>query len=264
MILPLLLLAAQAPAAPTVAASPGGLPQRLEAIARHVPGKLGVTVLHLDRGTRAAVRGDVPAPMASVFKLPLAVAVLRRAQEQGIALSLPVHVLWEERNPGWSPLAQRIPRSGLDLSLDALLEAAVSDSDNTAADTLLRWMRGPEEVMRLLRRLGLGGFRIDRSERELAYDLWGLGRPGKPEALETLLTRLEGIPKERRLAAMKRFSADPRDQATPAALVDLLAALEAGRLLDPVHTARPDSPRKWPWATRPDRSARETPASRWP
>ena len=37
---------------------------------------------------------------------------------------------------------------------------------------------------------------------------------------------------------MSRFSADPRDQATPAALVDLLAALEAGRLLDPGHTAR--------------------------
>jgi beta-lactamase class A len=228
-----LLLAAQALASPA-----GGLQQRLEDLARHVPGKLGVAVLDLDRGTRVAVHGTVPAPMASVFKLPLAVAVLRRTQEQGIALSTPVHVRWEDRNPGWSPLAQRVPPSGLDLPLEALLEAMVSESDNTAADVLLRWMKGPPEVMRVLERLGIGGIRIDRSERELAYDLWGLQPTPAPEPLDALLGRMERVPKERRLEVTRRFSADPRDHATPVALVDLLAALQAGRLLDSGHTAR--------------------------
>jgi beta-lactamase class A len=37
---------------------------------------------------------------------------------------------------------------------------------------------------------------------------------------------------------LRRFSADPRDEASPAALVELLARLEAGSLLDPPHTAR--------------------------
>jgi len=228
-----LLLAAQAPATPA-----GPLSQRLEDITRRVPGRLGVAVVDLDRGTRVAVHGDVPAPMASVFKLPLAIAVLRRTQEQAIPLSTPVHVLWEERNPGWSPLAQRVPRAGLDLSLESLLEAMVSESDNTAADVLLRWMKGPPEVMPILQRLGVGGIRIDRSERELAYDLWGLQPTATPEPLEALLARMERVPKERRLEATRRFSADPRDQAAPFALVDLLSALQAGRLLDPGHTAR--------------------------
>jgi len=228
-----LLLAAQAPATPA-----GPLSQRLEDITRRVPGRLGVAVVDLDRGTRVAVHGDVPAPMASVFKLPLAIAVLRRTQEQAIPLSSPVHVLWEERNPGWSPLAQRVPRAGLDLSLESLLEAMVSESDNTAADVLLRWMKGPPEVMPILQRLGVGGIRIDRSERELAYDLWGLQPTATPEPLEALLARMERVPKERRLEATRRFSADPRDQAAPFALVDLLSALQAGRLLDPGHTAR--------------------------
>ena len=205
-----LLLAAQAPATPA-----GPLSQRLEDITRRVPGRLGVAVVDLDRGTRVAVHGDVPAPMASVFKLLLAVAVLRRTQEQAIPLSTPVHVLWEERNPGWSPLAQRVPRAGLDLSLESLLEAMVSESDNTAADVLLRWMKGPPEVMPILQRLGVGGIRIDRSERELAYDLWGLQPTATPEPLEALLARMERVPKERRLEATRRFSADPRDQASP-------------------------------------------------
>jgi len=176
--------------------------------------------------------------MASVFKLPLAVAVLRRTQEQGIPLALPVHVRWEDRNPGWSPLAQRVPREGLALSIEALLEATVSESDNTAADVLLRWMDGPPEVMRILRRLGVGGIRIARSERELALDLWGLEPPRAPEPLEELLKRMEGVPKERRLEAMKRFAEDARDTATPSALVELLSALQAGRLLDPGHATK--------------------------
>jgi len=228
-----LFLAASAFAAP---GSP--LQQKLESIARGVPGTLGVAVLDLDRGTRVAIRGDEPAPMASVFKLPVAVAVLRRAQEQGIPLTVPVHVRWEERNPGWSPLARRVPRDGLVLSLETLLASAVSESDNTAADVLLRWMSGPPEVMRILRRLGVGGIRIDRTERQLALDLWGLPPTRTPESLEELLARMEQAPKEQRLEAVKRFARDPRDRASPSALVDLLSALQAGRLLDPGHTAK--------------------------
>jgi beta-lactamase class A len=226
------------PAVSTFAAPAPSVQQRLESIARGVPGTLGVAILDLDRGTRVAIRGDEPAPMASVFKLPLAVTVLRRTQEEGIPLSTPVHLRWEERNPGQSPLAKRVPRDGLDLSIEALLAAMVSESDNTAADVLLRWMTGPPEVMRTLRRLGVGGIRIDRSERALALDLWGLQPTPKPEPLEALLARMGRVPTEQRLEAVKRFSKDPRDRATPSALVDLLSALQAGRLLDPGHTAK--------------------------
>ena len=225
-------------AAPAFAAPAPALQQKLESIARRVPGRLGVAVLDLDRGTRVAVRGGVAAPMASVFKLPLAVSVLRRAQERAIALTVPVHVRWEDRNPGWSPLAERVPRAGLDLSLEALLGAMVSESDNTAADVLLGWMDGPPEVMRVLERLGVRGIRIERSERQLAYDLWGLQPTATPEPLDALLARMEKVSKERRLEATRRFSADPRDRAAPSALVDLLSALQAGRLLDSGHTAR--------------------------
>ena len=226
------------PVVSAFAAPAPSLQQKLESLARGVPGTLGIAVLDLDRGTRVAIRGDEPAPMASVFKLPLAVTVLRRMQEQGIALSTTVHVRWEERNPGWSPLAQRVPRDGLDLTLEALLAAMVSESDNTAADVLLHWMNGPSEVMRILRRLGVGGIRIDRSERALALDLWGLQPTATPEPLEALQARMQAVPREQRLEAVKRFSKDPRDRATPSALVDLLSALQAGRLLDPGHTAK--------------------------
>jgi beta-lactamase class A len=225
-------------AAPTFAAAPGGLQADLDHLAATFPGRLGVAVRDLDSGERAAIRGGVPAPMASVFKLPTALAVLRRSQEQQVPLTTPVQVHWEDRSPGWSPLANRVPREGLTLSLDALLSAMVSESDNTAADALLRWMGGPEEVTRTLKQLGVAGVAVHRSEHALAYDLWGVTPPAKAESLEDLLARLGQVPRQRRLEAMKRFSADPRDEASPQALVELLARLEAGSLLDPSHTAR--------------------------
>jgi beta-lactamase class A len=222
-------------AAPTFAA-PGTLQADLDQLAATFPGRLGVAVLDLDSGARAAVRGTVPAPMASVFKLPTAVAVLRRAQEQQLPLSTPIRIAWDERSPGWSPLGARVPRGGLTLPLEAVLEAMVSDSDNTAADVLLRWMGGPTEVTATLKRLGVEGLAVHRSERAVAYDLWGVTSPPSPEPLEDLLARLERVPRPRRLEAMKRFSSDPRDQASPEALVELLARLEAGMLLDASHT----------------------------
>jgi beta-lactamase class A len=225
-------------AAPAFAAPADRLQQRLEAISQRLPGRLGVAVLDLDSGVRATIRGELPAPMASVFKLPVAIAALRRAQEQALPLSTLVHVGWDERSPGWSPLAARIPRSGLDLSLDALVETMVADSDNTAADVLLRWLGGPDEVTGTLRRLGARGIRVDRSERTLAYALGGAEAPQKPEPLDALMARLGRVSQARHLEALKRFSSDPRDQASPVALVDLLAALDAGRLLDASHTAR--------------------------
>lgn len=224
-------------ASPAFAAPADTLQQRLEAISQRFPGRLGVAVLDLDSGARAAIRGELRAPMASVFKLPVAVAVLRRTQEQALPLSTSVHVSWDERSPDWSPLAKRIPRDGLDLSLDALVETMVADSDNTAADALLRWLGGPGEVTATLQRLGFQGIRVDRSERTLAYALGGAEAPRKPEPLEALMARLGRVSEARHLEALKRFSSDPRDQASPVALVDLLAALDAGRLLDASHTA---------------------------
>src|SRR5262249_30803468 len=214
-------------AAPTFAAAPGGLQADLDHLAATFPRRLGVAVRDLDSGTRA-----------TVLKLPTAVAVLRRAQEQQLPLSTPVQVRWEDRSPGWSPLATRVRREGLTLSLDALLSAMVSESDNTAADALLRWMGGPEKVTQTLKRLGVEGVAVHRSEHGLAYDLWGVAPPSTPEGLEELLARLGQVPKPRRLEAMKRFLADPRDQASPEALVKLLAEIETGNLLDAPHTAR--------------------------
>ena len=239
-------------AAPAVAAPMSDVQARLDALVRSAPGRFGVAVLDLDSGARATVRGRTPAPMASVFKLPTAVAVLHRAQEESLPLSTVLQVRAEERAPGWSPLAARVPPAGLDLTLQALLESMVTESDNTAADVLLRWMGGPGEVIARLARLAVRGIRIDRNERGLSQAAWGLTPVVGSESLEALLARSRAVPAAQRRDAFRSFSKDPRDQASPEALVELLASLHSGKLLDPPHTrgllatmrATPTGPRR--------------------
>jgi beta-lactamase class A len=51
-----------------------------------------------------------------------------------------------------------------------LLAAAVSHSDNTAADVLLELVGGPAVVTAFLRAHGIQGMRIDRGEDEIARE----------------------------------------------------------------------------------------------
>ena len=58
-----------------------------------------------------------------------------------------------------------------------LLEAAVSHSDNTAADVLLNLVGGPSVVTAFLRNHGIRNMRVDRGEREIAEEFQGRSGP---------------------------------------------------------------------------------------
>jgi beta-lactamase class A len=109
-------------------------------------------------------------------------------------------------SPGRSPIREAHP-GGATLTVEALLRAAVRQSDNTASDALLRLAGGPDSVNAELRRLGIARIRVSRPYVRLGREVGG------------------------------RISAgDTRDTATPGAMAALLAALYAGRLLRPAET----------------------------
>ena len=81
---------------------------------------------------------------------------------------------------------------------------------------------------------GLSGIRVDRSEAELAFDTFG-ATPPPPGTWSpaTLDAAFAAVPEAKRRAAFDRFLADPRDTATPDALVLLLRDAQEGRRLSP-------------------------------
>ena len=222
----LLLLALQAPSP----ASRGALEARFRTAAASAGGEVGVSVLHLETGRGASLHGHDRFPMASVFKLPLAVAFLARVDRGALRLDQTVALGPADMRPA-GPLSERSPNGGLTLSLDELLEAMLVDSDNSAADVLLPLAGGPEVVTARLDEAGLGDIRVDRSEAELAFDSFGVSPyPPRTQWTLTVIRRaIETSPESARREALAKFLADPRDTATPDAIVQLLRQIDEGR-----------------------------------
>jgi beta-lactamase class A len=210
------------------------LEAKIRTIAASAGGTVGVSVLHLESGRGASVGGAEHLPMASVFKLPVAFELLRRVDRGVVRLDQKIAVSVSDLRPGHSAIAERAPSAGITLSIGELLEAMVVDGDNTAADLLLPLAGGPEVVTAQLDEAGLGDIRVDRSEAELAFDTFGATPPPRSAwSPRTLEAAFAAVPREKRREAFERFLADPRDTATPDALVLLLRDVQEGRRLSP-------------------------------
>lgn len=217
----LLLSAAPAPGDTTLA----DLRRSVGQIADQSGARVGVGVIELETGERWSLHGAEAFPLQSVFKLPLAIAVLARADAGTLRLSTPVRVEQADLRPGYSPIADQYPRGGVTFTVGELVRRAVGESDNTAADLLLNQVGGPPAVTRYLVAAGVHGFRVDRSEGALALDLYGLPHARGHEARDVFAARAARQTPAQRRAAFEAYLRDPRDTATPDAAATLLALL---------------------------------------
>lgn len=140
--------------------------RRIDRIVAGLDARVGVAVRLPDGGT--LLRGDTLLPMLSVFKFPVALAVLRRAADEGIPLDtrLDLGPEWLDRGT-YSPLRDSLPPDGGAVPLETLLRYSVSLSDNIACDRLLDFAGGPAAVDAYVRGLGIDGIRIVASERTM-------------------------------------------------------------------------------------------------
>ncbi len=103
--------------------------------------------------------------MCSMFKLPLAAAVLARVDAGQLRLT--DCVAYSARDlPGYAPVTQAHVRQG-SLSISELCAAAVEMSDNGAANLLLAKLGGPAAVTGFARANGDPVTRFDRTELSL-------------------------------------------------------------------------------------------------
>ena len=169
--------------------------------------------------------------MASVFKLPLAMAFRDRSGPDPLTIRIKLDA--GDIRPFRSPVAQRAPKGGITLTVEEVFDAMVIESDNTAADILLGLCGGGAGVNAYLRRLGIEGIRVDRSEGEMAIDYAGItGAPPRSEwTLDWFNQAMAAVPRDRQREAAKRFLADDRDTATPEGMLKLLRLLAEGKAL---------------------------------
>jgi beta-lactamase class A len=135
--------------------------KRLE---RESGGRLGVCVIETATGARHAHRGDERFPMCSTFKALAAAAVLSRVDAGKEQLSRRVSYDASSLTT-YSPVTDKHTDGGMTVA--ELCDAAVTLSDNTAANLLLASIGGPAGLTAFARSLGDQYTRLDRNEPTL-------------------------------------------------------------------------------------------------
>ncbi len=184
--------------ASALAASPVGaadLQATVAGIEADSGARLGVALLDTGSGSIIGHRLDERFPMCSTFKALLVGAILTKvdAGTEQLARRIPIA---QADILSYAPVTKLyVGSSGL--SIAELCEAAVTVSDNTAANLLLATLGGPSGLTRAARALGDSITRLDRTEPDLNE-----ATPG-----------------------------DPRDTTTPAAMAQTLSKLTTGNAL---------------------------------
>lgn len=170
---------------------------QLVALERRYGGRLGVAVLNSATNHLVEHRGHERFPLCSTYKMHLAAYVLARADRGLERLDRKISYTRETLVP-YSPITEKHwGKQGM--AVGDLCEAAITLSDNTAANLLLNSSGGPKALTTYLSSIGDNSTRLDRREPELNE-----ATPG-----------------------------DPRDTTTPLATLKVLQRLITGRALSP-------------------------------
>lgn len=181
----------------TAFANGDGVIETVRAVEARLGGRVGVAIRQGDTGWRWEHRADERFPMSSTFKSFACGAVLARVDAGKENLERIVKIDADDI-VSYSPVTKN--RTGGDgMAMSQVCDAAVTVSDNTAGNIVLKSLGGPEGFTKFMRSIGDQKTRIDRWETDLNQ-----GKPG-----------------------------DERDTTTPRAAADSLRSMLLGDALSP-------------------------------
>ncbi|GAA3943451.1 class A beta-lactamase, subclass A2 [Chitinophaga oryziterrae] len=137
-------------------------------IANTAKGTVGVAIIHLESRDTFTLNGSLHYPMQSVYKMPLAIAVLHEVDKGKLSLDQKIHIRKEELLPTWSPIRKKYPEGNVDLPLREILGYTVSQSDNNGCDILFRLLGGTANVNKYIHSIGIDSIAIAATEEEMA------------------------------------------------------------------------------------------------
>ncbi|MCV9963393.1 class A beta-lactamase [Pararhizobium sp. BT-229] len=159
-----LLLPVTGLGAGTAFAAEKKIEEQLAALEKRTGGRLGVFVLDTRTNASFAHRQDERFAMCSTFKALAAAFALARVDKGEETLDRRIAVSKKDLL-SYSPIVEK--RVGGGMTVRELCDAAVTYSDNAAANLLLASFGGPEGLTAWLRSIGDETTRLDRTEPEL-------------------------------------------------------------------------------------------------
>ncbi|MBD59723.1 MAG: serine hydrolase [Citromicrobium sp.] len=215
------------------------LDDQLFALGTNLDGKVGIAVHDPARGRMMHFEGTALYPQQSVSKLWVALTALDQADRGELDLSEAGTVRREDLAVFHSPIRKSVVANGsFSTSYADFIARALTQSDNTANDMVLRRVGGPEEVRRTLARKGFADIRFGPGERPMQSEIAGLEWQQSWALGKAFFDVRKTVPHDVRKRAFDAYVADPVDGATPVAIAAALAQLHEGALLSDGSTAQ--------------------------
>jgi beta-lactamase class A len=225
-------------APPVIPAAPAYNRDSVQSLGRNFDGRVGIAVRSIDDGWATGWKADELYPQQSVSKLWVAITALDAVDRGQVSLDDRVTLTRNDLTLFHQPIRAKILGGGHTTTLNALMYEAITKSDNTANDKLMRVVGGPSAVRAMLASKGLGAIRMYDGERALQSKIAGLTWTPSYSIGNAFYAARNALPMSLRRNLFQRYIDDPYDGAAPSAIVNALARLKRGQLLSPASTAK--------------------------
>jgi len=196
-------------------------------------GKVGIAVRRVGSDWTVAWNGDSLFPQQSVSKLWVSMTFLDAVDRGKIRLADTTTITRKDLTLFHQPTAALVGSSGWTTTYADLMHRAMTQSDNTANDTLLRAVGGPEAVRGYLARRFIKDVRFGPGERLLQSAAAGLDWRQDYSIGRNFYAARSQLPMSVRVKALDNYLASPPDGAAPSSIVEALAKLKEGDMLSP-------------------------------
>ena len=182
---------------------------QLRGVAEAVGSEIHLHARDLDSDRQVGVGADDPVVLASVFKVPVLVELLRQTASGEIDATGRTRVTPAERSPG--PTGLSVMLDDVEMSVRDLALSMMTVSDNAATDILMDLV-GTDRICKTMRELGLDSFTVEYTCRDL-YAQMAVDAAGSTQRLAELLAEKD-----------------------PGAMAAMLERLRGSAVLDPART----------------------------
>ena len=152
----------------TFAQSTNELRQQLNQIISSKNATVGISIKGIEDKDTLSINGNLKAPMMSVFKFHIALAVLNKVDEGKLSLTQEIFIKKKDLHENtWSPMREDYPDGNVNLTLDKVLRYTVSHSDNNGCDILIDLVGGTKVVQKFINQQGIKDFVIKVNEDQM-------------------------------------------------------------------------------------------------
>ncbi|MET0239984.1 MAG: serine hydrolase, partial [Sphingobium sp.] len=145
--------------------APPALDNIVQSLGRSFNGQVGIAVQSVDQGWTVSYNGASSFPQQSVSKLWVSMAMLDAVDRGKLTLQTPVVITPGDLTLFNQPIASLVTSNGYASTVGDLSFRAMTQSDNTANDSVLRTIGGPSAVRAFLARRFVDGIRFGPGER---------------------------------------------------------------------------------------------------